>query len=241
MKDVCTQGRAYNLVDMERTETRIDRALVEQARERARREDRGESDIIEDALRRYLAEEATFGEILDGVAACQREHGVEPLSDEEAMKLAVSEQPARRVSQRRCVRWLTPTCWSPRGSPRTVSLAVSWTLPTTSALRWSSPGSYSGSSPTYSRVRECGGMDRRILPRHMSGVPNVQGFGWRWTKSRSAWYQRIRRTIAWSRSRLLPTQTTSFRAILIWFRPRQGLHWTKERPTYSLPVNSANC
>ena len=99
-RDVCNQGRAYNLVDMERTETKIDRVLVEQARERARREGRGESDIIEDALRRYLAEEATFGEILDGVAAWQREHGVESLSDEEAMKLAVSEQHASRRSPR---------------------------------------------------------------------------------------------------------------------------------------------
>jgi hypothetical protein len=83
---------------MERTETRIDRALVERARERARKEGREESDVIEDALRRYLGEvrEMTFGEILDGVAAWQREHGVEPLSEEEAMKLAVEEQHAHR-------------------------------------------------------------------------------------------------------------------------------------------------
>jgi Arc/MetJ family transcription regulator len=83
---------------MERTETRIDRTLVERARARARREGREESEIIEDALRRYLGEagEETFGEILDGVAAWQREHGVEPLSEEEAMKLAVDEQHAHR-------------------------------------------------------------------------------------------------------------------------------------------------
>ena len=83
---------------MERTETRIDRALVERARERARREGREESEVIEDALRRYLAEdrEETFGEILDSVAAWQREHGVEPPSEEEAMKLAVEEQHAHR-------------------------------------------------------------------------------------------------------------------------------------------------
>ncbi len=39
---------------MERTETRIDRELVERAREQARSEGRGESDLIEDALRRCL-------------------------------------------------------------------------------------------------------------------------------------------------------------------------------------------
>jgi Arc/MetJ family transcription regulator len=90
----CSQ---YNPI-MERTETRIDRALVERARERARREGREESDVIEDALRRYLGEvgEENFGEILDGVAAWQREHGVEPLSEEEALKLAVEEQHAHR-------------------------------------------------------------------------------------------------------------------------------------------------
>lgn len=39
---------------MERTEARIDRGLVERAREAARKEGRGKSELIEDALRRYL-------------------------------------------------------------------------------------------------------------------------------------------------------------------------------------------
>lgn len=83
---------------MERTETRIDRNLVGRARELAQREGREEFEVIEDALRRYLGEygEEPFGELLDGVAGWQREHGVEPLSDEEAMKLAVAEQHAHR-------------------------------------------------------------------------------------------------------------------------------------------------
>lgn len=83
---------------MERTETRIDRELVEQARERARREGRGESEIIEDALRRYLSEsrERSFREIFADVDAYQREHGVKPLSEEGAMKLAVEETHAYR-------------------------------------------------------------------------------------------------------------------------------------------------
>jgi hypothetical protein len=89
--------RTYN-PNMERTETRIDRALVERAREQARREGREESDVIEDALRRYLVDvgEVNFGEILDSVADWRRERGVEPLSEEEAMKLAVEEQHAHR-------------------------------------------------------------------------------------------------------------------------------------------------
>jgi Arc/MetJ family transcription regulator len=82
---------------MERTETRIDRSLVKRARERARKEGSEESDVIEDALRRYLGEAVgvPFGEVLDSVA-WQREHGVEQLSEEEAIKLAVEEQHASR-------------------------------------------------------------------------------------------------------------------------------------------------
>jgi len=90
---------------MERTETRIDRVLVERARERALEEGREEADVIEDALKHYLdredperspGHEETFGEILDRVANWRREHGVEPLSEDEAMKLAVEEQHANR-------------------------------------------------------------------------------------------------------------------------------------------------
>jgi hypothetical protein len=96
--------RTYNQ-DMERAETRIDRGLLERARQRAREEGREESDVIEDALKRYLdredarrdpEHEETFEEILNGVADWQREYGVEPLSEEEAMRLAVEEQHAYR-------------------------------------------------------------------------------------------------------------------------------------------------
>lgn len=80
---------------MDRAETRIDRELIERARERARREGREESDLVEDALRRYLDDE-TFGGILDEVADWQERHGVERLSEDEAMKMAVEEQHAHR-------------------------------------------------------------------------------------------------------------------------------------------------
>ena len=57
--------------------------------------------MIEAALKRYLDredrrdpehEDTSFEEILDGVADWQREHGVEPLSEDEAMRLAVGAQ-----------------------------------------------------------------------------------------------------------------------------------------------------
>jgi hypothetical protein len=41
-------------------------------------------------------EETSFEEILDGVADWRREHGVEPLSEDEAMRLAVEAQHAYR-------------------------------------------------------------------------------------------------------------------------------------------------
>ncbi len=88
-------------MDAERTETRVSRNLLEAVRKRAIAEGRDESKVVEEALRRYLAdlpdnEERSLGEIFGKVDEYQRRHGVEPLSDEEAMKLAVEEQHAHR-------------------------------------------------------------------------------------------------------------------------------------------------
>lgn len=77
---------------MDRAETRVDRELIE----RARREGREESELVEDALRCYLDDEETFGGILDEVADWQERHGIERLSEDEAMKMAVEEQHAHR-------------------------------------------------------------------------------------------------------------------------------------------------
>ncbi len=87
---------------MERTEARIDRGLVERAREAARREGRGESELIEDALRRYLDLESearrpvTFSELTDRASERRKRLGEPELSEEEAMRIAVEEQHAAR-------------------------------------------------------------------------------------------------------------------------------------------------
>ena len=90
---------------MERTEIRINRELLERERQRAREEGREKSDVIEAALKRYLDredrrdpehEETSFEKILDRVADWQCEHGVEPLSEVEAMRLTVGAQHAYR-------------------------------------------------------------------------------------------------------------------------------------------------
>lgn len=81
---------------MERTETKIDRELVERAREAARKEGRGESELIEDALRRYLERRPSISESLDRGRRWREAAGIPELSEEEAMRLALEEQRAYR-------------------------------------------------------------------------------------------------------------------------------------------------
>lgn len=90
-------------MELKRVETRVDRELLEAVRKVASEEGRGESEIIEEALRDYLGASRlrdeggeSFGEIFAKVEEWQRRRGVEPLSDEEAMRLAVEEQHAHR-------------------------------------------------------------------------------------------------------------------------------------------------
>jgi metal-responsive CopG/Arc/MetJ family transcriptional regulator len=87
---------------MERTETKIDRELVERARELARSEGRGESELIEDALRRYLNHEGgrrrpmSLTELADLARRRREAAGIPELPEEEAMKIALEEQRAYR-------------------------------------------------------------------------------------------------------------------------------------------------
>lgn len=84
---------------MERTEARIDRELVERARELARREGRDESELIEDALRHYLDRDdrrPSISESLEGARRRREASGIRELSEEGAMKIAIEEQRAYR-------------------------------------------------------------------------------------------------------------------------------------------------
>ncbi len=90
---------------MERVETKIDRDLLEAVRERAREEGRDSSEIIEEAVSHYLrtrgeARPRDLEEIFDSMVRYRREQGVEELSEEEAMRLAVEEQHAWRRERR---------------------------------------------------------------------------------------------------------------------------------------------
>lgn len=94
----------------------IDDKLIQEIRRVAEQEGRSAEAVVEEALLLWLrlrnqfvhsrtssrAESEVFsragslGEFFDRVHRWQVEHGVEPLSDEEAMKLAVEEQHAYR-------------------------------------------------------------------------------------------------------------------------------------------------
>ena len=101
----------------EKVRTEISGELLEVVRRLAEEQGRSESEVLDDAVRYFLGSYAYFTriskhhdvdvgallpwgfnirELLDRVYAWQREGGVEPLSDEEAMRLAVEEQHASR-------------------------------------------------------------------------------------------------------------------------------------------------
>ncbi len=101
----------------EKIRTEISGELLEAVRRLAEEQGRSESEVLDEAVRYFLGSYAYFAristrrdvdveallpwgssirELLDHVDAWQRERGVEPLSDEDAMRLAVEEQHASR-------------------------------------------------------------------------------------------------------------------------------------------------
>jgi hypothetical protein len=76
---------------VEKSRTEISAELLEEIRLRARDTGRSESDLIDEAVRRYLDRAGSLAELLDRAGRWQREQGVEPLSEEEAKQLANDE------------------------------------------------------------------------------------------------------------------------------------------------------
>lgn len=95
-----------------KTTVYVEEDLLRAAKALAARTGKEEHEVFEEALARYLAAAddlartgpagpehkngESFGEIFARVGKSQRRRGVEPLSDEEAMRLAVEEQHAHR-------------------------------------------------------------------------------------------------------------------------------------------------
>jgi hypothetical protein len=84
----------------EKSRTEIDTELLQELRRGAQEQGRAEGELLEEAVRRYLERPSSLSELFERIARGQRERGVEPLSDGEAMKLAVEEQHAWRRERR---------------------------------------------------------------------------------------------------------------------------------------------
>lgn len=74
--------------------------LLQEVRRRAREQGRPERELLDEAVKSYLQRPSSLEELLKGIDQGQRERSVEPLSEEEAMRLAVEEQHAWRRERR---------------------------------------------------------------------------------------------------------------------------------------------
>lgn len=85
---------------VEKQKAEISAELLEELRRRARDQGRSESDLLEEAVRRYLREPTrrsnSLEELFERIDRGQRERGVEPLSEEEAERIAYEELHAMR-------------------------------------------------------------------------------------------------------------------------------------------------
>lgn len=95
----CDNAR-QEAVMAEKRKTDIDAGLLEELRRRAEEQGRSEGELLDEAVRSYLKRSRSLAELLERMERGRRERGVEPLSEEEAMRLAVEEQHAWRRERR---------------------------------------------------------------------------------------------------------------------------------------------
>jgi len=83
---------------MERTETKMDRELLEALRRRAEEEGRDEYEVLEDAARFYLerGNRASITELIERSRERRERAGIPEPSEDEAMRIAVAEQHLHR-------------------------------------------------------------------------------------------------------------------------------------------------
>jgi hypothetical protein len=73
---------------------------LEELRRRAREQGRPERELPDEAVKSYLERPGSLGELFEGIDQGQRGRDVAPLSEDEAMRLAVEEQHAWRRERR---------------------------------------------------------------------------------------------------------------------------------------------
>lgn len=76
--------------------TEIDFELLEKLRRRAEEQGRTETEVLEEAVGRYIDTPRTLAGLFDEAEHWQKDHDVEPLTEEEAMRLANEELHATR-------------------------------------------------------------------------------------------------------------------------------------------------
>lgn len=83
---------------MERTETKMDRELLDALRRRAAEKGREEYEVLEDAARFYLehGNRASITELIERSRERRERAGVPEPSEDEAMRIAIAEQRAHR-------------------------------------------------------------------------------------------------------------------------------------------------
>jgi hypothetical protein len=74
--------------------------LLEELRRRARELGRPERELLDEAVKSYLERPSSLAELFERIDQGQRKRGVAPLSEDEAMRLAVEEQHAWRRERR---------------------------------------------------------------------------------------------------------------------------------------------
>ena len=81
-------------------QTEISPELLEELRRRAREQGRSERELLEEVVKSYLERPGSLAELFEGIDQGQRERSVAPLSEAEAMRLAVEEQHAWKRERR---------------------------------------------------------------------------------------------------------------------------------------------
>jgi hypothetical protein len=76
----------------EKQSTQINAELLKELRRRAKEQGRTETDVLEEAVSRYLDPPRYLADLFSRIDRGQAKRGAEPLSEEDAMRLAVEEQ-----------------------------------------------------------------------------------------------------------------------------------------------------
>ena len=74
--------------------------LLEELRRRAHEQGRSERELLDEAVKSYLERPSSLAKLFEDIDQGQRERGVAPLSEDEAMRLAVEEQHTWRRERR---------------------------------------------------------------------------------------------------------------------------------------------